>query len=340
MDNRNACELIRQTATLALLSADHLLSGWLPDGTRQGREWIARNIVRGDRRPGSFGVNLDTGKWNDLADSGAHGGDLVSLLAYLRGCRQVEAAQEIDRQLGLGLFKGSAASAATTQQIERRQASEQAHREAMQREQQHLEEKQRQAASQAARLWKAGREAEPSNRYLQAKGVKPYNLRQLSGGRLLVPLQADGRLVNLQIIAPDGGKRFLAGGRVKGCYSQIGAISQGERVYLCEGWATGATLRAHTGCAVVCAMNAGNLKPAALSLRARYGDALELVIAGDDDRLTLGNPGRTAANHAANAAGALVIFPEWPAGAPDALSDFNDLSLWHAGRYQQAEAAR
>ena len=79
-------------------------------------------------------------------------------------------------------------------------------------------------------------------------------------------------------------------------------------------------------------MNAGNLKPVAIAMRERYGQAIELVIAGDDDRETPGNPGRTAANRAANAADALVVFPEWPVSAPVELSDFNDLHLWRNGR--------
>ena len=66
-------------------------------------------------------------------------------------------------------------------------------------------------------------------------------------------------------------------------------------------------------------MNAGNLAAVAETLRERY-DALDLVIAGDDDRLTPGNPGRTAANAAALAVGALVLFPVWPQDAPTTLA--------------------
>ena len=70
-------------------------------------EWIAKNPVRGDRQTGSFSVSLLTGKWNDFADGGAKGGDLVGLLAYLHYCKQWQAAQMIDSRLGLGLFKES-----------------------------------------------------------------------------------------------------------------------------------------------------------------------------------------------------------------------------------------
>ncbi len=132
----------------------------------------------------------------------------------------------------------------------------------------------------------------------------------------------------MQQINVEGEKRFLAGGQVKGCYSPIGRIDTRKPLYICEGWATGATLHQQTTSAIACALNAGNLKEVALAFRARYGDSLEIIIAGDDDRKNPNNAGRKAANDAALAIGALAIFPEWPSHAPIELSDFNDLALW------------
>ncbi|MGV8887078.1 MAG: toprim domain-containing protein [Pseudomonas sp.] len=326
MNKPSTPDLIRQVASHALGAAEKLLPEWLPEGKRNGREWVALNTARGDRQAGSFGISLDSGRWNDFADDNAHGGDLVSLLAYLRGCRQVEAAQEIDQRLTLGFFNSTGIDA---QQLEQRiRIAEETRRATIQLEQERLQQKQRQAANQAAKLWQMAKPADRQHAYLQAKGVQPLRLRQLSQGRLLIPLCWDGHLVNLQIIDGSGTKRFLTGGRVQSCYSPLGRISEGCRLYVCEGWATGATLHVHTGSPVVCAMNAGNLKPVAIAMRERYGQSVELVIAGDDDRQTLGNPGRTAANRAANAADALVVFPDWPADAPIELSDFNDLDVW------------
>ncbi|SED16085.1 putative DNA primase/helicase [Pseudomonas saponiphila] len=334
MSKLSPLQLIRQTARHALTAAETLLPEWLPNGTRKGREWVAANIARGDRQAGSFGVSLDSGKWNDFADSSAHGGDLVSLLAYLRNCKQLEAAKEIDERLRLGLF--NLAPGDVQQLQERRLQTEQERIASTLRAQQHLEEKHLATARQAAQLWKMAKPAERLHTYLLAKDVAPLQLRQLSHGRLLVPLCHDGRLVNLQTITPDGGKRFLPGGRVQGCYSPLGKISEGCRLYICEGWATGATLHRNTDSPVVCAMNAGNLKAVAKAMRERYGETLELVIAGDDDRQTVGNPGRTAANQAARATDALVVFPDWPQDAPTELSDFNDLYLWMTGQYRES----
>lgn len=80
-------------AALSYLPA--LCARWLPDGRREGREWSARNPRRVDRRPGSFKVNLVTGQWADFAIRDAHGGDPVSLAAYLFGLSQSEAARAL-----------------------------------------------------------------------------------------------------------------------------------------------------------------------------------------------------------------------------------------------------
>jgi putative DNA primase/helicase len=185
-------------------------------------------------------------------------------------------------------------------------------------------------ATYAGTLWSEAQPAAPDHPYLTRKGTAPHRLRQ-RGDVLLVPLYANGYLCNLQRIAADGSKRFLSGGRVKGCYSPIGTLEPGQPLYVCEGWATGATIHAETGAAVACAMNAGNLLPAGLELRHRYPDAV-LIIAGDDDRQTEGNPGRTAAMQAALLLGCGMVFPAFPADAPLELSDFNDLRQWQEGR--------
>jgi hypothetical protein len=78
-----------------------LVRTWLPDGRRQGDEWVALNPRRGDRRPGSFSVNLKTGKWADFA-VGDRGGDVVSLAAYLFNTSQADAARTLAGALGVG----------------------------------------------------------------------------------------------------------------------------------------------------------------------------------------------------------------------------------------------
>ena len=76
-----------------------ILARWLPSGRIEGREYVVRNPKRHDQRPGSFKVNLATGRWADFA-TGDKGGDPISLAAYLAGCSQVEAARQLAVMLG------------------------------------------------------------------------------------------------------------------------------------------------------------------------------------------------------------------------------------------------
>ena len=97
--NRRSIDFERiNTAALAALPS--ILARWMPDGRREGREWVARNPRRDDRRLGSFRVNLDTGRWADFA-TGDKGGDVVSLAAFLARSNQVEAARNLAVMLGI-----------------------------------------------------------------------------------------------------------------------------------------------------------------------------------------------------------------------------------------------
>ncbi len=84
----------------ALTALPLLLRRWLPDGKLRGREFTARNPRRADRRPGSFKINLRSGKWADFA-TGDAGGDVVSLAAYLSGTGQGDAAKNLAAMLGV-----------------------------------------------------------------------------------------------------------------------------------------------------------------------------------------------------------------------------------------------
>jgi putative DNA primase/helicase len=159
--------------------------------------------------------------------------------------------------------------------------------------------------------------------YLKAKGVQGHGVKVDGDGFLIVPMiDTAGQLRSLQTIAPDGDKRFLFGGQIKGCYHAIGKPA--DRLIVCEGYATGASIHESTGHAVAVAFNAGNLEPVALALRTKY-PALKIIIAADDDHQTEGNPGLTKARAAAQAVAGWLAMPSFPAGRPDKATDFNDL---------------
>jgi len=88
----------------ALGHAETIVRELLPGGRREGSEWAARNPRRADRRPGSFKVNLTTGRWGDFA-TGDRGGDLISLAAFVSGCDQRKAAIELADALGIDPFE-------------------------------------------------------------------------------------------------------------------------------------------------------------------------------------------------------------------------------------------
>ena len=158
--------------------------------------------------------------------------------------------------------------------------------------------------------------------YLERKGVQAHRIRQ-HGDVLLIPLRdTAGTLHSLQTITPDGDKRFR--GRMRGCYHAIGGKPKG-RIVICEGYATGASIHEATGEAVAVAFNAGNLMSVATALHRAHPD-LVLLLAADDDHLTPGNPGLSAARNAALAVGGFVVVPRFPSGRLDKATDFNDLA--------------
>ncbi len=162
------------------------------------------------------------------------------------------------------------------------------------------------AAARAAKLWQTSRPATNKHPYLIRKGVGAFGLRQL-GDKLVIPLRDEsGTLWSLQFIDSDGSKRFLSGGRKRGCYFSIGTPR--ETLCISEGYATAASVFMSTGIATAIAFDAGNLTPVATSLRNKF-PSLKIIIAADNDIATAGNPGLTRALEAAGAVGGLVAVP-------------------------------
>ena len=74
----------------------------LPGGRVVGGEYEVRNPKRPDRTPGSFRVNLRTGRWADFA-TGDRGGDLIALVAWRFDVTQFEAARRLAALLSLSV---------------------------------------------------------------------------------------------------------------------------------------------------------------------------------------------------------------------------------------------
>jgi putative DNA primase/helicase len=162
-----------------------------------------------------------------------------------------------------------------------------------------------------------------SHPYLEVRQIHAAGeLRQYRDALVLPLRDLNGELHSLQFIRVDGEKRFLTGGRVAGCFFTLADKSDGPLV-LCEGYATGATIHEATDYAVICALNSGNLLEVAKAVRELWPQR-EIIIAGDDDQFTDGNPGLTKATAAANAIGAKLTIPVFISAATKP-TDFNDL---------------
>lgn len=166
------------------------------------------------------------------------------------------------------------------------------------------EEKQA-ARAKANVIWSSVMPATNAHPYLVMKGIKNHGLK-LHEGRLTIPLHDEkGILHSLQYIDAEGNKRFLSGGRKKGCFFLIG--KNAKTLCIAEGYATAASIHEATGHMTAVAFDAGNLLPVALALRGLYPDA-KIILCADNDAHTFANPGLTQACKAAKAVGGLVTY--------------------------------
>lgn len=195
------------------------------------------------------------------------------------------------------------------------------------------------AALGAADLWALASKTGTSP-YLLRKGVVGESCRYMPNGELLVPLirydyARDNALRGLQRIKPDGFKLYTAGFAKPGCAVRLGVYNKGGIVLVCEGYATGLTLRmASEGSHVVyVALDSGNLQHVVPLVRGLHAEARILICADDDwrtrDQQTgqLNNPGKTTALKVAKlTAGVDMVYPIFePAKRLEKDTDFNDL---------------
>lgn len=179
-------------------------------------------------------------------------------------------------------------------------------------------------AKKAQSMWAGAPPAPADHPYLVNKQVKSYGLRSYKES-LLVPLSDGGAIISLQIIFPDGRKVFLKDSFSSGGGFILGSIARAETIVIGEGYATLASIHEATGLSCVVAFNAGNLSSVAEKVRDRRPDA-DIIIAGDDDHKTPGNPGAEKARSVALAIGARLALPRFGEDRDDKDTDFNDLA--------------
>jgi putative DNA primase/helicase len=187
-------------------------------------------------------------------------------------------------------------------------------------------DQQHKAAAKAAGIINAAKPA-VFHPYLQHKKVLSLGILE-NDNYLVIPMQdIDGKVWSVQTIDPTGKKLFMAGGRIKDCFYLIGGPVIGQ-VFICEGFATGASLHMHgenIGSArqpIAVAFSAGNLKAVALAFRQKYTE-IQITVAADNDHKTPGNPGLAKAREAAAMVAGNVIYPDFT-DMDIAGTDFNE----------------
>lgn len=192
------------------------------------------------------------------------------------------------------------------------------------------ERKQKEAQEKAQRIWA---DAGPSDghEYLKRKGLtKTYGTKCSNSGELLIPVRdSAGRIWGLQKILPGGEKRFLSGMRKKGlCYAIPPREDKKKEklVYVCEGFATAASVWEATGSCVFVAFDAGNLLPLCLEIR-KMTDS-EIIVAGDNDCWSKRNVGGEKAEEAARAVNGKFTLPSFDSRFQEQKStDWNDFMM-------------
>jgi putative DNA primase/helicase len=173
------------------------------------------------------------------------------------------------------------------------------------------------ASRWAIELFSKALNASESEPYLVKKGVKPYGIKAQDGCLLIPVYSVLGDFQSIQFIDADGNKKFLKGGQMHGGCHFIGEIAPCKPVYICEGYATAASVYEDTQCLTIVAFNAGNLINVATDLRTHLPD-VEIVIAGDCDPV-----GRKYAEMASIAVNGATVFPDF-VDSSKGYTDFND----------------
>ena len=239
-----------------------------------------------------------------------HAGDGIDLVKRFTGKSNKEAsmlvAQELGLSSGLDLNTIRANEARAKQRAEQERQKEQA--------------KHKAAAELAHNIMNQCQPAK-GHPYLVGKGLSGSEALILQSpvagkvqGLLVVPLyNAAGELTTCQTIDDAGNKLLLAGGQKVGSFH---CIAGSEVLAISEGYATGLSVRLATGFTVYVAIDAGNLRSVAETVKAQNPNA-QIILAADNDSTSEKNTGLIKAQVAADAVGGVVVCPPIP-------GDWND----------------
>ena len=233
-------------------------------------------------------------------------GDGLALVAKVTGKSLIKAAELISPLVGLS---GRTLTITEQNQLYQQQQIK------VEKERKLAEQKRQKAAKQAVDIIQSSDKSQ--SQYLVHKGLGSYlglvnrNFMQVGnekfppGCTVVSLINETNEQVNVQLIRADGVKHYLAGGQKMGAFH---LIEGNELIAVVEGYATGLSIHLAIGATIYCAMDCGNLLTVAEMARRRHADS-QLLICGDNDSNTQGNPGKTKADQAAIAVCGMMALP-------------------------------
>lgn len=173
----------------------------------------------------------------------------------------------------------------------------------------------------AQELWKSCGES-AIHPYLESKKLKGLWGCRISnvGSTLYIPaVDESGKIWSLQSIDQKGIKMNQKGGRIKGLFHVTKEpLQDGEKFYICEGFATAATLSQDLDLPAACVFSAGNFLESCKSLKLKYPKA-KIVLCPDADQV-----GKKKGMQAARKLKLSFVVPEFKSSHPD-YTDWLDL---------------
>ena len=174
-------------------------------------------------------------------------------------------------------------------------------------------------AIEAEKKWALSKES-LDHPYFRKKNIqRPYGTRIDLYGTLLIPARdAALKLWGFQTIPLNGKKMNLKGGKIKGLFHLIGEVPERGPLFICEGFATAASLHECLKAPAACAFGSSSFVAAGFELRKLYPHH-DFIFVGDADKV-----GEKYARQAAHKLRAKYIIPTFRSPHPD-YTDFNDL---------------
>jgi len=174
--------------------------------------------------------------------------------------------------------------------------------------------KRKESVAKATSYWLS---CEPcaSHPYLEKKNLPPFDLKVFHQYLLIPIFDINHKLISLQSVSPEGQKKIFSGTSPKGGFYTFGDFEKSKEYYVCEGWATAASVHLATKRPAVVSFGASNIAYVGKVLKDRY-PSKKGVLAADNDEA-----GRKAAQDWRKLVNSDVRFPE------NEGEDYNDMAL-------------